>query len=486
MSVLRKQRTLKKIHDWIKDHQLIHRGDHVVVACSGGADSLALLDMLVKLQKEMHFFVSVAHFDHCLRGFESQKDAEFVSDYCQQRALPFYLGRADVAEERKRRGGSIEAIARELRYAFLQQLAARIGAARIATGHHRDDQAETVLLNLLRGSGGRGLGGIRTLQGNLIRPLLCLSRHEIELYCDAKGLAPRNDGSNSNIDFFRNRIRHELVPFLVKEYNPAIVETLCRTADILQAEHQFLRQSAIEKLRCLATSSDKGYCFCKEDFLFLEPALQRELIVVMLEALRRKSQGISYVHVEKIRSMIADERGSKQIMLPGRIKMRKVYNQIYLENSLQEPAPENGVCLSIKSVDSPGKTMLECPGKNVLPCFRMDIVCSFHKTPLPDDFGLSSIKVAFDFDKLSGPLQVRSRLPGDVFQPLGAMGHRKLKKMLIDLKVPLAERDSVPIITDQEGILWVGGLRRAERAKISASTLTCLVLELRPWSTEKM
>lgn len=474
---------LNKVRDWIVSHGLIQNSNHILAACSGGADSLVLVDLLFRLQAEMQFSVSVAHFNHQLRGEESHKDAEYVADFCQQRKLPFFIGQADVAAERKKRGGSIEAVARELRYDYLGQLAARVGADCIMTGHHLDDQAETVLLNLLRGSGGKGLGAVKVSRGMVVRPLLCLNRQEIEEYCNQRKIMPRYDQSNSDVEYMRNRIRHELIPFLQRRFNPSVVQTLCRTADVLQAEHQFLRDYTLEKMDELITQTIEGFCFSKKDFLLLATAVQRELLRGILEKLRGESQGISFIHVEKIRGLVSAERGSKQLRLPGRIRTRKVYDQIYLEKVPAELC--KAVDTAVYGLDGYTNTVLECPGKTVLPGFGIEVVSSIRDDPFSARLGLSKNQAVFDLEKLTGTLSARRRLPGDVFRPLGARGHRKLKNLLIDLKVPREQREKIPIISDEEGILWVAGLRRTERAKLSENTRRCLVLEIRPWSGEE-
>lgn len=461
-----------KVLEWVQRHGLLPGGSRILAACSGGPDSLTLLDLLSGLRHELQFTLYAAHFEHGLRGRESRQDAEFVRQFCADRQVGFFCGHGDVPGELKRRGGSLEETARNLRYEFLRETAGRIGGALLATGHHRDDQAETVLLNLLRGSGGRGLGAIRPRQGDVVRPILCLSRCEIEAYCSERELRPRTDISNADLEFRRNRIRHALLPLLRRDFNPAVADVLCRTADILSEEQDYLRVQAERCIGELVTATVGGCCMDAGAFAALHPALQREVVLRLLEKLRGDLRGIAFTHVEQIRTLFQQESGEQRIDLPGRWQARKSYARLFIEKP-----PEASTASSVLTLHPDGVIRLNCPGETLLPEFGMSVRCSVHSGGLAEVGTLSGARAVFDPEAIRLPLTVRQRRPGDRFRPLGAAGSRKVKELMIDLKIPVEKRHEVPIVCDGRGILWVVGCRRSERGKLAADAGQYILME---------
>ena len=460
-----------KVREWVEHHALLPRGNNIVAACSGGADSLALVDLLDGFRQELGIALFVAHFEHGLRGEESCRDAEFVRNYCDSRGLRFFCGNADVKNEVLRNGGSIEEVARRLRYEYLRYVAGVVGGALIATGHHRDDQAETVLMNLVRGSGGRGLGAMRPRQVDIVRPLLCLTRTEIEIYCRERKLQPRNDFSNDDVNFRRNRVRHELVPLLQQRFNPSLTDALCRTADVLADEQEFLRSYVEEQLPKLVVKMEKGYRLNSASFSKLHVAVQRELLRYLLGKLRGDTHGVAFAHVEQIRALYLQNKGAQCIDLPGAWRARKSYQDLFIETTLVHERE----CFSARE---PNPVILSCPGETILPEFGVTLCCSEYFGELAPPVDLGDTKVAFERASLQFPLFVRQRRPGDVFHSLGAPGKRKLKKLLIDLKIPVEQRDIVPIVSDGAGIIWVAGFRRAERGRLSTNGKNYIIIEL--------
>ncbi len=463
-----------KVREWVKRHGLLPQGGNILAACSGGPDSLTLVDLLAEYQQAGDIRLFVAHFDHRLRGDASSQDAAFVRRFCAERGLEFFYGSADLPALLRVQGGSLEELARSTRYRYLRQVVGQIGGGLIATGHHRDDQAETVLLNLVRGSGSRGLGAMQPLRGDVTRPLLCLDRCEIEAYCRQRNLQPCLDASNDDVVFLRNRLRHELLPVLKKEYNPAVVATLCRTASILADEQEFLRSQALELLPRTVERFAWGCRIDADAFCRMHVAMQRELLRQLLEQLRGDTRGVGFVHVEQIRQLFLQEHGARRIALPGNWQARKTYRDLIIEKLRYDGAQleTNFERQSLQPV------LLECPGETAVPELGVAIRCTrvSGDNPLPSDLGPN--KVIFDCAALHFPLHVRRRLPGDMFYPLGAPGSRKLKKILIDLKVPVEKRERLPVVCDEKGILWLAGLRRAERGKVDETSRDLLVMEL--------
>ena len=461
-----------KVRDWVKHYDLLPWGGNVLAACSGGADSLVLVDLLAEYHDEGLIRLFVAHFDHRLRGEASTRDAEFVRQFCAERNLPFFGGAADVRETMDVAGGSLEEVARHLRYDYLRSVLARIGGGLIATGHHKDDQAETVFLNLIRGSGNRGLAAMQKRRNDIVRPLLCLKRSEIELYCRERNLQPRTDESNSDVAYYRNRVRHELIPLVQQRFNPSLTDTLCRTAEILAEGQQFIHQYVMERLTGWALHQGTGYRLDAAVFSCLPAAVQRELLMVLLEQLRGDTRGISFTHIEQIRQLFLHDNGLRRIDLPGAWQARKSYRDLYIEAVPTAPGGSQTFL-----ANEPDRTLLACPGETWLPEFGVTVRCSIQPQALLPLGELGPDKVAFDAAALQFPLYARRRMPGDIFQPLGAAGARKLKKLLIDLKVPRDQRDTLPIIHDTQGIISVMGLRRSERGRLLASTREIILIE---------
>lgn len=463
----------KKVKEWVERHALLQQGCKVVAACSGGPDSMALVDLLDRLRQDSPFLLFVAHVEHGLRYETSQEDAAFVRQFCDERKLPFFCGHVDVKGEVWRKGGSVEEAARNLRYAYLVEVAAQIGGAVIATGHHRDDQAETLLMNLLRGSGSRGLGAMRPKQGNVVRPLLCLSREEIEAYCQERDLRPRTDATNADVNFTRNRIRHELIPLLRQKYNSSIVDILCRTAGLLADEQAFLREYVAERQPGWATRFENGFRLEADTFSTLSAAVQRELILYLLDILRGGIRGISFDHVEQVRELFLKNKGTKRLNLPNGWQARKSYQELFIEHGIAGSVPVGGFPDQEEEL-----LIVRCPGDTVLPGLGLVLRCSVHsdKNALPAT--LSVDQVVFDFEALEGPLWVRHRQPGDFFRPMGAPGRKKLKKFFINWKIPVDERDRIHLVCDRAGILWVPGFRRSERGKISPDSRNYVMMEL--------
>lgn len=466
-------RVRRKVREWTERHRLLPPGENIVAACSGGPDSLALVHVLADLASDAGFQLFVAHVNHGLRGQDSDQDADVVRDFCAELSLPFFCGHIDVRGEIRRCGGSLEEVARELRYEKLRRIAADVGGAWIATGHHRDDQAETLLLNLLRGSGSRGLGAMRPRRGDVIRPLLCLNRAEILQYCEEARLLPRHDASNDEPDFCRNRLRHDLIPRLQREFNPSLTDVLCRTADILADEQQFVSDYVEQNVAAWSVRTDRGYRLDGLTFSGLAIALQRELLRNLLGKIRGDNRRIAFVHVEQIRTLFLQEHGSRRLDLPGYCQARKSYRELYLE-TIANSSP----AFAELTASSDWSRPLDCPGEAAIPEWGIVLRCTRHVGSWPSMSSLGPTRAVFDRDSVQGELRVRRRRPGDWLQPLGAPGRRKLKKIMIDLKIPLAQRDSVPILCDDAGILWLAGFQRSERGRLSANTREYIMVEI--------
>jgi len=448
---------LTKVKVWIDKHRMLTEGDKILVACSGGPDSLALLHIFNELSAEYNISIFAAHLDHMFRGAESAQEAAFVVDFCQKRHIPCFSTAIDVPKFIVQTGLSGEDAARVVRYRYLRSIAQELGGAKIATGHHRDDQAETVLIHILRGAGSAGIRGIQPVNGEIIRPLLSVSRTEIAEYCMVHHLEPRFDSSNLQTNYLRNRIRILLLPELEKQYNTSVKDALCRTATIVGDEHDFIQTTAVSMWDQVVTEQADKMFFDAKKMKPVHIAVKREIFRRAIEKKQGCLTGISFHHVETLIELLSTGRVGSMTQLPGELVAHKSYDGLYLG--------VNDVILPTK-VEYPGQ-VLSVPGTTHIT--ELGIMITIEVT---DERGSSPPPnvAVFDWLALQPPLFVRIRGDGDKFQPLGFRGSKKLKKFFIDAKVARRVRDCTPIIWDSEGIIWIGGYRQAQSGRVTDKT----------------
>ncbi len=459
---------LEKVRQWCSQQQLFVPGERILIACSGGADSLALTDVLLQLRQPLQLQLYVAHLDHMLRGDASRADAAFVRDFCRQHELVCFIQAADVAAYASKHRMSDEMAAREVRYGFLRETAAAIGGAKIATAHHRDDQAETVLLHLLRGSGSCGLAGIRPAADGIIRPFLGVTRAEIERYCRERNLAPRHDATNDQTEYTRNRLRLELLPQLREKYNPAVVEALCRSAELLADEHAFIQQYAREQWPSIVRTEAGDVIFDRQRLRLLPSAVQRELFRLGLKQVKGDLNGFSFLHIEKMMALTAAGQTGATLMLPRGIRIRCRYDDLEIFRITAQRSLKPLAKIDFEMVLAvPGITQVQPLGLSV----TTEIAEKF-----PDLRKSNSI--VCDADKLEGPLCVRCRRPGDRFSPSGVGGSKKIKEYFIDQKIDRERRDFIPLFCDKNEIFWIGNYRQNQMSQPGPATKRCLRLTI--------
>ena len=447
---------LTKIRGWIERHKMLADNDNILVACSGGPDSLALLHIFNTIRLEYNISVFAAHVDHMFRGLESAQEAEFVVNFCKEHGIVCYHTAIDVPKFILQTRLSTQDAARIVRYQYLRSIAKELGGAKIATGHHGDDQAETVLIHILRGAGSTGIRGMQPINGDIIRPLLSVSRTEITEYCEAHHLEPRFDSSNLKTNYLRNRIRLTLLPELEKQYNVAIKDALCRTAAIVGDEHDFIQMTAQNTWHQVAVDQDENVFIDAKKMEPIHIAVKREIFRMAIEKKRGCLTGVSFDHVESLLKLLTNGRVGSVIHLPGGLVSCKKYDGIQM--GLE--------CITPLSKTDFLEQVLTVPGTTHIPELGIAIT-----TEVTDKLGTSSShRAVFDWLALSPPLFVRTRLAGDKFQPLAFRGSKKLKDFFIDEKVPREVRDHTPIICDHQGIIWVGGYRQAEIGKVTDKT----------------
>jgi tRNA(Ile)-lysidine synthase len=438
------------------------------VAVSGGPDSLCLLHLLHTLAPELKIRMVVAHLNHRLRP-EAHKESVGVAGIASAWSLPFETKAVDIRSYKKKHRLSEEEAGRRARYRFLFAIARKYKASVIALGHHLDDQAETVLLNVLRGSSVDGLAGIlpkRARAGvKLVRPLLCLRRIEIEEYCDKHNLQPYTDSSNLETDYTRNKLRLELIPYLEKKYNPKIRETLISLSSLASADRHFLNYLARKKLAGIACTSNKNVFIDLRQLKLMPLALRSRILRLALYRFI-PAKKISRVHIEQLLDLAENSRPGRQVTLPGGIRVHHAYDRLVI-------APLSGTAkmkFEQVSLAVPGTTVI---GRDAVISARV-VSQSELNWPPPAN------RAYLDYDKLSSSsLTVRMRRPGDRFYPQGAPGSKKLKSFLIDRKIPLYRRDSLPLVVCGDEIIWVAGLRIAHPYRVTGHTGQVLMLEFK-------
>lgn len=457
------------------------RGKTLLVAVSGGGDSLALLYALHQAQAEFDLRLCGAHLNHTLRGAESDADAAFVAAAFRRLDIPYTLQRADVAAYRRAHKLSLEDAARRMRYAFLADAAARHAAHAVAVAHTADDQAETLLMNIIRGSGLDGLRGMQTLDHlaidsanlTLFRPLLGVSRAQTYAYCAALGLQPRQDASNLSLEHTRNRIRLELMPML-ERFNPAARDSLLRLARNAAEDSDYIRAQTNAVWQDIAQQSDAGegvIALNTQAFARQHPAVQSRLLRRAVHAVKGSADGISRSSILDMRRLIAGPAG-RTLHLPDGILFAVGYDDALIGSGASATAalaPLPPIC---------GEHPLAIPGETRIPGWRISAsVCAADACgAIAESDGFSE---TLDLDSVGEALRLRGRRPGDRFQPLGMAQSKKLQDFMVDERIPRRWRDGVPLLVSQNGIACVAGWRIAHWARITRATKRRLRLKFR-------
>jgi tRNA(Ile)-lysidine synthase len=456
---------LRQVQQTIQDYQMCEHGHTLLIAVSGGADSMALLHTLGQLREPLALKLFVAHLNHQMRAGATE-DAEFVAAMAGDLGIPCFCESIDVPMYQRQHKLSPEDAARRVRYGFLRATAARLGADRIAVGHTAEDQAETVLLHLLRGSGLRGLSGIPPLREFIMRPLIRAQRRDILAYLRRHRLPFREDPSNHQRRYTRNRIRLDLLPALQRHYNPRLVQALCTTAQLLADDEAALQTVARQRFlsACLPAVPEQVQLPI-EALTSLPPSLQRRVLREALAEVMGGLQGITQPHIAAILALLRSGAGNKCLGLPQGVIVERRYAVLLFHRQAPSAALDVDVPLPV-----PGACHLRALGVTIVTdLLRRDAAAT--SFPTGDVAWL-------DADLVGREVRVRTRRPGDRLQPLGSIYAKKLKAFLIDAKVPRALRDRLPLVVTSAGIAWVAGVRPAEWAKVTPATRAILRLRL--------
>lgn len=463
------KRIPKLVRHFLLDNSLMSRT--LVVGVSGGADSVCLLHVLFSLKDEMKLRLHVAHLNHGLRGEEADADADYVLSLAEKLGIPATIESRDVEGYRVENRCSLEEAAREVRYRFFAEVAQSLGTDAVMLGHTADDQAETILLHLIRGTGLSGLQGMRPISSwqmksgawlNLIRPLLEVSRKDTQAYCAGFGLFPRIDSSNLSPKHLRNRIRYELLPKL-EEYNPSIRESLSRCAHAVADDVAYLDSEVSRIWNSVVDELPEGVAFDNEAFSALPASLKRHLLRAALGGLSGTPRDIEMIHIESLIGVLERPVG-KRLSLPHGLTFYGGYEKSMITAKERVPCP-------LPLIE--GKQALNVPGETL---FSGWVVRARVLEDQSDSIA-TGYKAHLDFDRVGCELFVRTRKPGDRFQPLGMNETKKLQDFMVDAKIPQAWRDRVPLVLCGDWIVWVVGWRIDHRARVTSSTKKVLEVE---------
>jgi tRNA(Ile)-lysidine synthase len=461
----------ERVLQFVVEHQLLAPGQCLVVAVSGGADSVCLLHVLLLLKERLGIKLHLAHLNHQLRGAESAADADYVAGLAHRLGVPATIERRDVGAYQDQRRLSLEEAAREVRYDYLAEVARSLGAGCVATGHTRDDHIETILMHLIRGTGHRGLSGLRpksewrsgALSVTVVRPLLGLGREDTAGYCARHRLTPRLDTSNLSLSPLRNRIRQQLLP-LLRSYNPAVDEALQRTARLAADDSAFMDEEAARRWDEVVRKQGDSIVLDREGFGQLPLALKRHLLRAVIESLVGSVRDIEMRHIDGILAVLGKPAG-RRLDLPSGLTFAIEYDRFLIGRDT------TALCLfPVLDADVP----LEVPGETRLPGWRVRTTVTSLKAMTGDAGGF---RAYLDLDRSGTGLVVRRRRPGDRFQPLGMSQPKKLGEFMIDARIPRHWRPRIPIVSSSEGMLWVVGWRIDERVKVTAATRQILFIE---------
>jgi tRNA(Ile)-lysidine synthase len=461
----------KKVLSYIKDNNLIKCGDKILIALSGGPDSVCLLNILFELKEKLNIDIAAVHLNHLLRGKDAFKDEEYVISICNRMGIKCFTKRVDIntyAEENKI---SSEMAGRIVRYDFFDEILEQEGFNKIATAHNANDQAETILFRLMRGTGLEGLGGIKVFRDNkIIRPILCLSRDEVEKYIELKKLRPMIDKTNFEKIYNRNKIRLDILPYMKENFNEEIIQTLNRMSVLLQKDNEFLEN--------LALGLYNNYCIeCDDYFIIKKEIFKKEEVIVnrvlrrVITKFSRSNYDFEMKHIYKI-FYLAKNVSGKVADLPNGIYAENIYGDIYIKSRIKKRNAKNEKEEIILNKNNINKTIVNFDSFNIQFC----ILDNYEK----DKINLKENKLIkyFDFDKINKIISIRCRRNGDRIIPSGMNGNKKLKDIFIDMKIPKEERDSIPILCFDEKIAWIIGIRTSEEYKITNKSKNILKVSI--------
>lgn len=449
----------KKVLSYIRDNELIKFRDKILVALSGGPDSVCLLNLLFELKEELNIEIAAAHLNHLLRGQDSFDDEEYVINMCGRMGIKCFTKRVDINEYSRQQKLSSEMAGRNARYDFFDEILKKEGFNKIATAHNANDQAETILFRLMRGTGLEGLGGIKAYRDDkIIRPILCLSRKEVEDYIELKKLNPRIDKTNFEKIYNRNKIRLDILPYMKENFNEDIIQTLNRMSLLLQKDNDFLENLALSLYNKYCIEHKEYFIIKKEVFKESEPIVTRLLRHIIIRY-SKSSYDFEMKHIYEILYLAKKDSG-KIIHLPNGIYAENIYGDIYIKSKIEKYYINNRKEIIL---DKNNVNINDIEFGNFK--IKLQVINNYEASNT--NISQESLTKYFDFDKIKNSISIRNRRNGDKIIPLGMTGSKKIKNIFIDMKIPKEERDNIPILCFDDKIAWIIGIRTSEEYKLT-------------------
>jgi len=454
-----------RVRKTLRTFGMLAGGEHVLVAVSGGPDSVALLLSLCRLAPALHLTLTVAHLNHGIRGEEATADEEFVRQLSARLNLPYISERIEIKELAQSERRNLEELAREKRYEFLKRTAHEVGAGKIAVGHTMNDQAETALFRFIRGSGIEGLSAIHPIMdGIIIRPLLECSRDSILEYLAIEQVGYCEDSTNSDLHYSRNRLRREVVPLLERRFNPQLIPTLAREAFLAREIWSFVESHARSVFAEIHSRKGASISLRIADIRETHPALQKEIIRLGIRECLGSLLSIGSVHIRSVLDLFDGAQSGAQVQLPHGGTVLRQFDEILILNTpiVQENAFAYDFAI---------------PGRCLVPEFQAEFTAEFSPVPNFDLLRTTlSTQAFFEASVLPAKLSIRSRMPGDRY---GGAGHRKVKKMLIDNKIPVSARSALPMVVCGDKVIWVPGFRPAGEFEVKPDSTRCICMQIK-------
>ncbi len=440
------------IKAYVEKHHMLQKKDHVIIGVSGGADSICLLFMLKELQKEYDLTLTAVHVHHGLRGESADADERYVADVCKDQGVELYVAHEDVNAYAKEQKLTVEEAGRNVRREVFEKVRKEKHAAKIALAHHQNDNAETLLWNLSRGCGLRGVCGISPAEGVYIRPLLCVQRQEIEAYLKENGIFYCTDETNLEDHYTRNRIRNHVIPYLEEEINAQTVEHMAETAEIMRSVRQFV-EAEVEKSQKLCTESRKEHGYAEvlireKEFLEVHETIRSFLIHEVLCEVAEHRKDIEKVHVQMVEELF-DRQTGRQVILPYEMTAQRCYEGVRIFRGVS------------KDVKKEHKTQIRV----------------FERTPETSAFPKKAYTKWFDYDIIENTVKIRHKQPGDYITIDKNGGTQSLKKYFTNAKVPREERKKIWLAADGSHILWIIGYRQNQAYQVTDKTRRILEIK---------
>lgn len=458
----------EKVLNNIKTNNLISKGDKIIVGLSGGSDSICLLNTLISLKKTLGCKLYAVHLEHKIRGVQAHKDSLFCYDFCKKNNIPFFLKVIDIPKKAGILKSGIEETARKYRYELFFELKAIVKADKIAVAHNLDDQVETFFINLFRGS---SLDGLKAMDlktsNNIIRPLLNIKKSDISEYCTKNNLSFVSDQTNFETKYLRNKIRLELIPYIEKEFSDDIKNIIFKDTKYISLDYNFINDYAKKVFSNYAKITESSAAVPVNAFQTVHKAIRNRMIRQAIEYVKGDLKDISSANIEDAVDLIDNKDNDKMINLPNHFKIYKKNGELIFtfEELEKEPLKYEYELELNKSTKVP----------------QLNMIITLNKLPKEECIKLPTgrdIK-AFDFDKVSFPVKIRSRDEGDKIKAIGLGGSKKISDIFIDNKVDKSSRDKYPIFCDSKGIMWLWNYRISEDYKIDENTVNVLRISIR-------